>query len=227
MSSGEAARIPYSAAFGIPVDRVLALGTPRTDFFFDPVAMAAARERVHALYPDLAGRRVVLHAPTFRGRGRSKRAATGIDAARLRAALPAEYILALKTHPNLDPAATWTAGYDVVIDRSFEINEIFTVTDILITDFSSSVFEFALLKRPIIVLTDDLEAYERDPGLYLDPRTELIGAQVSGTDAVAEAILQDAFDLEPYDAFIRRHLGACDGSTSDRLVDRFVGADAI
>jgi CDP-glycerol glycerophosphotransferase (TagB/SpsB family) len=222
VASGEAARVPYSAAFGIAVDRVLALGTPRTDFFFDPVELAAARERVLARYPELSGRRVVLHAPTFRGRGRRKRAASGLDAVELRAALPPDYVLALKTHPNLDPAATPTAGYDVVIDRSAEINEVFAATDILITDFSSSIFEFAFLKRPIVVLTDDLESYERDPGLYLDPRTDLIGTHVAGTSAVADAILRDDFDVQPYDAFIERHLGACDGNASDRLVEHFV-----
>ena len=70
--------------------------------------LAAARARVLAAYPALAGRRVVLYAPTFRGRGIGKRAAPGLDAARLRAALPADHVLVLKTHPNLDPAATPT-----------------------------------------------------------------------------------------------------------------------
>ena len=55
-----------------------------------------------------AGRRVVVYAPTFRGRGIGKRAAPGLDAVALRAALPADHALVLKTHPNLDPAATAT-----------------------------------------------------------------------------------------------------------------------
>ena len=153
---GEWTRGPYSAALRTPIERVLALGSPRTDFFFDETALAAARARVLAAYPELAGRRVVLYAPTFRGRGVGKRAAPGMDAPRLRAALPADHALVLKTHPNLAPEATATAGYDVVADPTGDINDLLALADILITDYSSSIVEFALLGRPIILLVGDL-----------------------------------------------------------------------
>ena len=68
--AGEASRAGYAAALRTPLDRVLPLGVARTDFFFDPGAVAAARERVLARYPALRAGRVVLYAPTFRGRGR-------------------------------------------------------------------------------------------------------------------------------------------------------------
>ena len=220
---GEASRAAYAAALRTPLERVLPLGTPRTDFFFDRAAMSAARERLLAAHPQLQGRRVVLYAPTFRGRGEAKRAAAGFDAERLRALLPPDYALVLKTHPNLDRAATPTAGYDAVIDPATEINELFTLTDVLVTDYSSSLFEWALLRRPLILLTGDLAAYEVDPGLYLDYRTEMIGTQVTDADAVAAAILADAFDLSGYDDFIQRHLGASGGDASAAFVRHFLG----
>src|SRR4029078_2020089 len=80
---GEWVRRPYAAALRTPGERVLALGSLRTDPFFEEATMAAARERVLAQYPVLAGRRVVLYAPTFRGRGIGKRAAPGLAAVRL------------------------------------------------------------------------------------------------------------------------------------------------
>lgn len=223
VASSEATRPAYAAALRTPIGRILPLGAPRTDFFADEAAMAEARERVLAAYPALRDRRVVLHAPTFRGRGRGKRAATGLDAARLRAALPADHVLALKTHPNLDPRTTPTDGYDVVIDPHLEINAVFTATDVLITDFSSSIFEYALLRRPLILLVGDRAAYERDPGLYLDYTSEMIGTQVVETDEVARAILEHRFDLSGYDAFIARHVGSAVGSASERFVDTFLG----
>jgi CDP-glycerol glycerophosphotransferase (TagB/SpsB family) len=226
--AGESSQAPYAAALRTPLERVLPLGAPRTDFFFDAAAMTAARERVVAAYPRLGEGRVVLYAPTFRGRGRAKRGAPTLDGQRLRAGLPAGWILALKTHPNLDPGATSRQGFDVVVDRGFEINELFTATDVLVTDYSSSIYEWALLRRPLVLLMDDLGAYERDPGLYLDYRTEMIGTQVAAPDAtaaaeaVAAAVREDRFDLSGYDAFIARHLGGCDGQASDRFVDRFL-----
>jgi len=220
---GEWTRAPYAAALRTPIERVLALGSPRTDFFFDEVAMAAARAGVLAAHPWLAGRRVILYAPTFRGRGVGKHAAPGIDAARLRATLPADYALVLKTHPNLDPTATSVDGYDVVVDPSTEINGLLALTDILITDYSSSVVEFALLHRPIILLVGDLAEYEVDPGLYLDYRTEMIGTQVTDTDGVIEAIAGARFGMSDYDAFIDRQLGASRGGASGRVVEHFLG----
>jgi CDP-glycerol glycerophosphotransferase (TagB/SpsB family) len=225
VTSADGARSAWAAALRTPREHVLALGSPRTDFFFDEPAIAAARERVLAAYPALRGRRVVLHAPTFRGRGRGKRAADGdLDAARLRAMLPADHVLVLKTHPNLDPASTLTAGYDVVVDPKLEINELLTATDVLVTDYSSSIFEWALLRRPLVLLVGDLEAYETAPGLYLDYRTEMIGTQTIDTDGIAAAILEDRFDLTGYDAFIERHIGATGGHACERFVETFLDA---
>ena len=130
----------------------------------------------------------------------------------------------LKVHPNVDPASVPTAGYDVVVDPTDEINEWLALTDVLVTDYSSAIFEFALLRRPVVLLTGDLAEYSRDPGVCLDFATEMIGTQVMDTDGVAAAILEDRFDLSGYDAFIARHLGACDGHASDRFVERFAAA---
>ena len=219
---GEWVRRPYAAALRTPIERVLALGSPRTDPFADEAGMATARADILAAHPVLAGRRVVLYAPTFRGRGIAKRAAPGLDGARLRAALPPEFALVIKTHPNLDPTTTPTDGFDLVADPTGDVNDLLPATDVLITDYSSSVIEFALLRRPIVLLVPDLAAYEREPGLYLDYRTEMIGTQVLDTDGVAAAILGDDFDLSGYDAFIERQLGSRLGRASDGFVDHFI-----
>lgn len=219
---GEAARIPYSSALRTPVARVLALGSPRTDLLFDEAAMAAARRRILEAHPELRDRRVVLYAPTFRGAGEAKRAAPGFDPVRLRALLPPEYALVLKTHPNLREDATPTDGYDAVLPRTEDVNQVFTVTDVLVTDYSSSIFDWALLRRPLVLLVPDLERYERDPGMYLDYRSQMIGTQVTDTDGVAAAILAEDDDLAGWEEFVRQHLGSCDGRASARVADRFL-----
>ena len=221
--SSEGVRTTYAAALRTPRGRVLALGTPRTDLFFDPAGMEAARQRMLHAHPGLSGRQVVVYAPTFRGRGRTKRPASNLDAVRLRAALPPEYALVLKMHPNVESGSVATAGYDVVVDQAAELNELLCVTDVLVTDYSAAAFEYALLRRPLIVLVPDLADYERDPGMYVDYGAEMIGTKVADTDGVAAAILSGAFDLSGYDAFIGRHAGACDGAASERFVRTFVG----
>lgn len=222
--SSEDVRTRYATALRTPRDRVLALGTPRTDFFFDDAAMDAARARLLDAYPVLRGRRVVLYAPTLRGRGRDKMSAAGLDAVRLRAVLPPSIALALKAHPNVDRDWVPTEGYDAVFDPTDEINDILALTDVLVTDYSSAIFEFALLRRPMILLTGDLAEYAADPGVYVDFATDLVGTQVADTDGVAATLLADAFDLSGYDAFIKAHVGACDGHASERVVERFLGS---
>jgi CDP-ribitol ribitolphosphotransferase len=222
--AGERSREPWSRAFRTPLDRVLPLGAPRTDFFFDPEALAAARERVLRAYPSLRDGRVVVYAPTFRGRGRGKQPAPGFDATALRAALPGDHRLALKSHPNLDPRLVRTAGFDAVIESSVEMNEVFAAADVLVTDYSSSIFEWALLRRPLILLTSDLAVYEQDPGLYLDPRTELIGDRVDDPTGLARAIVEARVDEPAWAAFVARQIEACDGGASDRFVHRFLAA---
>jgi CDP-ribitol ribitolphosphotransferase len=223
VAAGERSREPWSRALRTPVDRVLALGTPRTDPFFSPTALAAGRARVLAAHPGLSGRRVVLWAPTFRGRGRARTGAMGLDGPRLRALLPdSDWVLAIKRHPNVDPAVQPTAGFDVVADRDDDLNDWLAAADVLLTDYSSSIFEWALLRRPLVLMVDDLEAYERDPGLYLDYRTDLIGDQVRDTEAAAAAIVAGRVDAATWDAFIAANLGACDGRAADRIVERFL-----
>ena len=222
VASGEASREPWSRALRTPLERVAVLGSPRTDLFFDDVGLAAARARIQSMYPTLGNRRVVTYAPTFRGRGRHKRPAAGLDGPRLRAALAETDALALKSHPNLDLSLVDTAGFDVVIDPAEDMNDVLAATDILVTDYSSSIFEYALLRRPLILLVGDLAVYEREPGMYLDYRTDMIGSQVADTDGVIAAIRAGGFDTDGYERFIERYLAACDGGSSARFVERFV-----
>ena len=222
VTSGERSREPWSRALRTPVHRVIALGSPRTDVFFDAEAVAAARWRVNAAHPGLADRRLVLWAPTFRGRGRARTGSAGIDGTRLRALLPDGWVLAIKTHPNVDPAVQSTAGFDVVGRPDEDLNDWLCAADVLVTDYSSSLFEWALLRRPLVLAVEDLEAYELDPGLYLDVRTELVGAKVGDTEAAARAIVDGNIDQAAWDGFIDAHMGACDGRAAERFVERFL-----
>ncbi len=222
VAPGEGAREAWSRALRTPVDRVLPLGTPRTDRLYDTAALDASRAWLLAVHPSLRGKRVVVYAPTFRGRGREKHGTAALDARRLRDRLPDECALVLKSHPNLDPATQPRDGFDIVADPKSDMNDWLALADVFVTDYSSSVFEWAILHRPLVLIPDDLEAYEDDPGLYLDYRSQMIGTQVRDADGVADAILGGDFDLSGYGRFIAANIDACDGHASERFVDRFL-----
>jgi len=214
----DAAIEPFASALRTPAEHVLPLGIARTDYFFDESAIADARARVLAAHPQLAGRTVVLYAPTFRGYSDEKRPYQGIDAKLLREQLGDGYAIVHKTHPVFSTALIEGSGYDAVIGVEFDVNELFAATDVLVTDYSSSVFEWALMRKPLVLLVDDLESYKADPGFYFDFDAEMIGEFARSTEEVAEAILRHDIDLTRFDAFIEKHCANDDGHASERFV---------
>lgn len=222
VASSEVTADHYATAFGTPRERVLPLGCPRAEALVDPDWVDAARGRVLARYPALRGRRVLLYAPTFRGRGEAKEPGPRLDGAALRAALPQEWVLVLKPHPVVaeDPEAV--AGFDLVITDDEDLNELMTAADVLLSDYSSAVFEWAVLDRPLLLFVPDLDSYERSPGLYLDLRTEMIGTRVDDAEHVAATVLALPEAPPDHSAFVRRHLGTALEAASERVVERFV-----
>ena len=219
----ESAVAPYASALRTPAQHVLPIGIARTDFFFDEKAMAAARERVLAANPQLRDRTVVLYAPTFRGYGDQKVPCQALDAKLLRERLPENVAIVHKTHPVFGTADIDGAGYDALIGLEFDINELFTVTDVLVTDYSSSIFEYALMRKPLVLLIDDLDTYSKDPGFYLDFEHEMIGEFAPSSEEVARIIERGEYDLSGYDAFLAMHCQYDDGHASSRFAELLVG----
>jgi CDP-ribitol ribitolphosphotransferase len=222
VASSEVTADHYATAFGTPRERVLPLGCPRAEVLVDPEWVDASRESVIARHPQLRGRRVLLYAPTFRGRGEAKEPGPRLDGAALRAALPTEWVLVLKPHPVVAEDPDAVAGFDLVITDDEDLNELMTAADVLLSDYSSAVFEWAVLDRPLLLFVPDLDSYERSPGLYLDLRTEMIGTRVDDAEHVAAEVLALTDARPDHSAFVRRHLGTGLDAASERVVERFV-----
>jgi len=225
--SSTAAIPAYAEAFGQPPERfVSALGIPRTDALVDPAAADAAREAVRRRYRLPAAKRLILWAPTFRGdRILDARADESLDLGLLRAALGADHVLLLRLHPFVRSALAIPPGSEgFVVDASDDpsINELMLASDILVTDYSSVVFEYALLGRPIALFAPDLPAYERERGFYVDYRTAMPGPVFSTTEPLAAWLRAGVFDLERVRSFARHWFDVADGQATERFVERVV-----
>jgi CDP-ribitol ribitolphosphotransferase len=210
---------PYASALRTPQDRVVPLGIARTDFFFDSKAMAKQRDLFFERYPSLSDKKIVLYAPTFRGHGRHKHLIDALDATALKSRLPSGWALAYKTHPVMGGAAFDVEGFDVVIDSQLGINGVFTAVDVLVTDYSAAIFEYALLRKPLILFAPDLDRYRDDPGFYLDYPDDVIGEFAQTTGEVGDILERNEYDLSGYDEFITRYMEMADGGASDRFVE--------
>lgn len=224
--SAEGVRADYAEAFGIDIARVHALGVPRTDAFFDEARIAAATADVRARHgiPDDA--RIALFAPTFRGEGQltAHFDYDSVDWDRLASDLGDDWVVLVKMHPFVRALRIARPGIRSVVDVSDdrEITELMMAADVLVTDYSSAIFEYALLRRPIVFFCPDLEQYTADRDFY-HPFADYVMGPLVRDDAELAGAIRDAAVGSDYEAFLERFMGACDGRSSERIVREVLG----
>ena len=225
--SSQATAAYYMDAFRLPRDRFTAtLGLPRTDVLFDTAQREHAANAIRDRYQLPPDRKVLLYAPTFRGDTvRAARYDDNLDLVVMRAALEAEWVVLLRLHPFVRTSVSVSADLaSFVIDVSGwpDMNDLMVVTDLLVTDYSSSIFEFALLGRAMAFLAPDHDAYQRERGFYIDFPTSMPGPIFETTEALAAWVKAGTFDLERSRAFARDWFDVADGHASGRFVERVV-----
>jgi CDP-glycerol glycerophosphotransferase len=211
---------------------VLESGYPRNDLLLGPAAAAIrARVREELGVPEAAT--VVLYAPTFRDDavfaegGKTPQLALDLDA--FAAALGRTHFLLARVHP-LMTAAIERVPHSSVLDVSLhpEIGELHLAADVLVTDYSSTMFDFANTGRPIVLHTHDLEDYsDRLRGLYLDLHEIAPGPLLETTEEVIAALADlDGVQRETADRYARFRERFCsldDGHASARVIDLVPG----
>ncbi|MFI6574824.1 CDP-glycerol glycerophosphotransferase family protein [Nocardiopsis sp. NPDC050513] len=211
---------------------ILETGYPRNDIFFAPDReRIAERTRRRLGLPE--GKRVVLYAPTWRDdkyytRGKHK-LDLHLDLRRMYEKLGDDHVLLVRRHPRVVDSVP-IVGEDFVYDVSLypEIMELFLITDVLVTDYSSMMFDFANTGRPMLFFTYDLESYRDNlRGFYFDFEETAPGPLLTRSDDVIGALL-DIDDVAErhggaYRAFVDQFCPLDDGRAAARVVDRVFG----
>lgn len=223
VSSQEITRF-YAEGFGLSLEKVVATGVPRTDVFFDEVYRERITKRFYERYPKLKNKKILLFAPTFRGNGKNSGfyPVEQFDVNQLYEQLDQEYAIIIKHHPFTRERHKIHKEYaDYIIDMSSnsELNDLLFVTDLLITDYSSVVFEASLLDIPMLFYVYDLNQYVATRGFYYEYETFVPGKIVYDFGEVAPAIKAGDFHQEKIDPFKRRFFDGLDGQSSKRTAD--------
>lgn len=228
--TAEPIRECFAEAFDIGIDRVKTVGSPRTDMFFEDKAKEEARERVYEAYPQLRDKKVVLIAPTYRGR---KVEDASYDFDRLKLGnlvkeLGDRYQVVVKWHPalynNIKRGLVGFGGEGAVDASSYsDINDLMIVADILVTDYSSVIFDWYLLDKPVIYFTYDLEEYEAGRGLYFDFDEYVYGQAVADYEGLIDGIKREDLAVEKRNAFGEKFMSACDGRSTERTIKWILG----
>ncbi|SEO24372.1 CDP-glycerol glycerophosphotransferase, TagB/SpsB family [Amphibacillus marinus] len=209
----------FKQSFGIEEAKMLKTGIPRTDFFFDLVKLNEAKLSVTKNYPAINGKKVLLYAPTFRDAELSG-AKLHLDLALMKQQLGNDYLLMLKLHPAVqNKIELGQDSFIVHVANDQDINDLLTITDLLITDYSSIPFEFSLLNKPMVFYCYDLEAYEQERGFWSDYQLNMPGPVVKTTEGLVAAIKENHFDLTIVQAFAKQWNSYSDGRSSERLVN--------
>ncbi|GAA3296804.1 CDP-glycerol glycerophosphotransferase family protein [Arthrobacter citreus] len=193
---------------------VLTAGYPRNDSLAR--RLPGIRDRVRSLLGIPAEQKVVLYAPTWRDNARDGAGRADwigfLDVAEASAQLGPGWTFLIRGHHNVagqrrigdHPAAIDVTDYP-------EVNELYLASDALVTDYSSAIFDYSVLKRPILFLAPDLAEYANSRGLYRFP-AEFLSQEpvVSTTEELAGALMGGLMTL-------------CPGSAA--IADRFAYAD--
>lgn len=214
-------------------NEILEYGYPRNDILHSENKEELTKHlRKKLRIPE--GKKTILYAPTWRddeyyGRGEYK-FALKLDLRLLKEKLGNEYVVLLRTHYFIADALDVTGLEDFAfnVSKYDDISELYLVSDILITDYSSVFFDYANLKRPILFYTYDLEKY-RDMlrGFYMDIEKDVPGPLLYNNEEVVEAI-KDIDEIsqdyaERYEAFYERFCSLEDGHASENVAKRVFG----
>ncbi|MFF5107051.1 CDP-glycerol glycerophosphotransferase family protein [Streptomyces sp. NPDC000134] len=208
-------------------------GYPRNDVY-----CTAGAEQVRAVRERLGiapGRRAVLYAPTHRDyeAGWTPR----LDLAALADRLGEETVLLVRAHYFYDSAATASpltglrrAGRLVDVSSYDPVEDLCLAADVLVTDYSSIMFDYANLDRPIVVHADDWETYRTTRGVYFDLMADAPGPVARTQEQLTEILTTDAWRDESAAktraVFRRRFCEYDDGRAAERVVRRvFLGQD--
>lgn len=211
----------YAEAFGISREKVLALGSPRCDVLTSKKYQKRVSARFYKKHPELQGKKLLLFAPTFRGRGNSDcyYPTERFNVDRVLDVLGDEWAVLIKLHPYLKEHFTCSDKNRGRMLDCFDsdVNDILIVSDFLVTDYSSVIFEASILDKPMAFLTFDLEEFIATRDFYYDFRSFVPGPIVNTDAEAAEIAASGNYDLKRVRDFKQMAFGDTLGNACENL----------
>lgn len=211
---------------------VQATGVSRTDVFFDERYLRQSRRDVYKAVPAARKKKVIVYAPTFRGRVAKAQAPDQLDIPAMKAALGDEYVLLIKHHPFVKQPpeiSAECADFAFDVSKKMPINELLCCADVVISDYSSLVFEYALFEKPMVFFAYDKADYDDWRGFYYDYETLTPGPVFTDTEEIIDYIghLGERFDKQEVIDFKDTFMANCDGYATDRIIEQVFGPEVL
>lgn len=205
---------------------VLECGAPRNDIFFHAGDFG---RKVREMYQIPQEKGIVLYAPTYRDMAGDDFERYNPDWERILASLGErfgkEYIVVYKLHHYMQKLVSEKGLYKKAVEATFypDIQELLAAADVVITDYSSLMWDFSLQRRPVFLYQNDEEQYENDRGFYA-PVSEWPYPKAHSQEELVEQIL--CFNEEKYiaelNAFLKKYGSCDDGHASEKVAERIL-----
>lgn len=213
----------YSEAFQIPRYKIKALGLPRMDYYFEDHDLDKLKRDFCKKYNVSSDKKIILYAPTFRDNEKYNNIFNFLDLEKFNNVLGDEYILALRLHPKIKNFSNEdiSSNFQYIDVSDFENEqELMLISDMLITDYSSIMIEYAILNKPILFFTYDLDSYlNNERGFYYDFKTTVPGPIIYTSDDLIKIIDSGDFDKSKISDFVMTQFDEINGESSKRIVD--------
>ncbi|MCY8757776.1 CDP-glycerol glycerophosphotransferase family protein [Bacillus haynesii] len=221
--SSPAAVSHFAEAFQMPEDKVLALGVPRTDYFYNNARLHQLKAEFEKAYPSLKGKKKLLYAPTFRGSGHhQENKSLTLDLCAFKHALnEKDFVVMVHLHPYMRQHVQ-IENDDFVIDfeDQYSLYDLMALSDALITDYSSVIFEYSILQRPIYFYCPDLEEYLKERDFYYPFESFVPGPISKNVTSLAEDIIRfEHPDTTKIKDFSKTFIVHQDGQSSRRVAE--------
>ena len=203
--------------------QVVATGVSRTDVFYDQHFIEQSKAAVYSVCPAAENKKIILYAPTFRGRVAKAESPDCLDIPAMKRALGDEYVLLIKHHPFVKQPPVVPedcADFAMDVTKSLEIDQLLCASDVCVSDYSSLIFEYSLFERPMIFFAYDLYDYFDWRGFYYNYDELTPGPVVKETEEIIDYIrhLDTRFDQAQVHAFKEKFMSSCDGHATDRIM---------
>lgn len=220
----------FRTAFWMSPDDILEIGYPRNDILVNRANDEALQQEIREELNIPEGKKIVMYAPTWRDDEFIKKGKytfeLKIDLPKLQAALGDDYVILLRMHYLIANAMDLNGFEDFAIDVSHydDISRLYLISDALITDYSSVMFDYGILKRPQFFFAYDIEKYDKNlRGFYIDYHKDLPGPIYTQPDELIEGLKQLNTIKTDYasriDAFYDRFCSIENGQASKYIGD--------
>lgn len=189
-ASGEYEVETYKKSFNVDAEQLLKSGMPRNDTLYNTTDEEIADIKNRLGLP--LDKKILLYAPTWRDSkngGKSYQIKPPINLSYLENVLGEDYILLLRTHPYTNELLGVDFNHFVIDCTNYpNINDLMKISDILISDYSATIFDYSILERPIICFAYDIDEYSRERGFAMNIRSEMPGGIVENEKELVERI---------------------------------------